>query len=187
MMRGTRHTDVARARMSRAVRASWKKRARKPRGLGLRELRERSKPGECPFCGDPIPPRTPGRGGRTLTHCGDEVCFAAYNRFWRRDQIETRREAETRARRARRAKFKRTAGVFATALALLFFVACGPPEPPYFTGTLGEPCPGYGRSACDVERKITVSCNTDDGGVWEFERQTCGFGASVPEQDGGAP
>lgn len=54
--------------------------------IGLAEMRARSKPGECPFCGDPIPPREQQVGRRALTHCGDEVCASAYHRYWRRDQ-----------------------------------------------------------------------------------------------------
>lgn len=59
---------------------------------------------------------------------------------------------------------------------LLLACACGPAasvEADYFTATLGEPCPGFGRSACDPAAKSTVHCNTDDGGVWEFAHYGC--------------
>lgn len=55
-------------------------------GIGLNELRRRSKPGECPFCGDPIPAKKPGQRGRRRKLCGDPACRTAYFRLWRRDE-----------------------------------------------------------------------------------------------------
>lgn len=68
------------------------------------------------------------------------------------------------------------------ALILLLLAACGAPaEKPYFTATSGEPCPGYGRSACDEAQRSTVYCTTDDAGVWEFAHYGCfELGVSAP-------
>ena len=74
----------------------------------------------------------------------------------------------------------------------LLFVACGPPELPYFTGRVGEPCPGYNRVSCDLDRPTCVLyCLSDDAGVWETghcEPTRCGAGLSTNTyQDAGTP
>ena len=53
-------------------------------GPGLERMRKATPPGLCPFCLDPLPPKTPGT--RDRAHCGDPVCLAAYNRCYRRDR-----------------------------------------------------------------------------------------------------
>lgn len=50
--------------------------------MGLKELIARSKPDECPFCGEP---RGRGPSGRLRRDCGDEICVAAYHVYWKRD------------------------------------------------------------------------------------------------------
>ena len=56
-------------------------------GLGLRALLAASKPGECPFCGDP---RAAQVSKPNLT-CGDEICKAAYHVYYGRDRIRPKR------------------------------------------------------------------------------------------------
>lgn len=51
------------------------------RRMGLRELIARSKPTECPFCGEP---RAAKRTKPHLT-CGAPECATAYQRLWKRD------------------------------------------------------------------------------------------------------
>jgi hypothetical protein len=60
-------------------------------GLGLKELIRRSKPDECPFCGEPriLKPRS-----RTILQltCGDAICRAACCFYWWRDERERLRK-----------------------------------------------------------------------------------------------
>ncbi len=70
--------------------------------LGLKELVARSKPDECPFCGDP---RAQGVTKPHLT-CGDEVCKSAYQTYYGRDR---RRTPLTQAQKDRNNKLKRAA------------------------------------------------------------------------------
>lgn len=51
--------------------------------IGLKELRARTKPGECPFCGDPI---GKSAGRRPLKYCGNEICKTAYSRYYNADR-----------------------------------------------------------------------------------------------------
>ena len=71
---------------------------------GLRQLAAAAKPGECLFCGEPAKPRKEGDPGRPtqlakpgfyLT-CGDDVCDAAYNASWKRDQYRDKTSAYRR-------------------------------------------------------------------------------------------
>lgn len=58
---------------------------------GLQVMRETAKPGTCPFCGDPVKPRTRG-AGRPPSTCGDDVCtITAYNRYYQRDHRRMKR------------------------------------------------------------------------------------------------
>lgn len=52
-----------------------------PSRIGLRELRAAARPGECPFCGDPIKVAK----GKKFLYCGDKECFLAYHRYYKRD------------------------------------------------------------------------------------------------------
>ena len=61
-----------------------------PSRIGLRELRAAAKPGECPFCGDPIPTVKAGKG---YLYCGDKECFIAYHRYYKRDIRQSSRRA----------------------------------------------------------------------------------------------
>lgn len=62
--------------------------------LGLKEMRARSKPGECIACGDDAIPLSSDpalvakrRTGRTHQDtCGAPECQVAWFRFWRRDE-----------------------------------------------------------------------------------------------------
>ena len=54
-----------------------------PFRAGLREMKAAAKPGECPFCGDPLKANPKGRKSHT---CGDDVCRTAWMRCWKRDQ-----------------------------------------------------------------------------------------------------
>lgn len=66
--------------------------------LGLRELIRRTPRGECPFCGDPCERKVSDKKRNTpgarphfydpdfFMTCGDEVCLAAYHRFYKRDE-----------------------------------------------------------------------------------------------------
>lgn len=54
-------------------------------GLGLFGLRLRSRPGECPFCGDPIAPRVTAAGRAPLT-CKAPECDRAYYQFYGRSR-----------------------------------------------------------------------------------------------------
>ena len=58
-------------------------------GIGLTELVERSRPDECPFCGEP---RMANPTGRKALTCGDEVCRRAYHRYYGRTR---RREVKS--------------------------------------------------------------------------------------------
>lgn len=73
---------------AKAVRFDFKphKGPRAGTGLGLQELIERSKPGECPLCGEPTMPKwkKPKKTHRLL--CGDEVCVRAYQIYYGRDR-----------------------------------------------------------------------------------------------------
>ena len=51
--------------------------------LGLAELVARSRPDECPFCGEP---RAASPSKPNLT-CGDEVCKRAYRIYYGRDRV----------------------------------------------------------------------------------------------------
>jgi hypothetical protein len=51
--------------------------------IGLKELRARTEPGECPFCGDSIPDNAKGR---KLKYCGDSICRSAYFRYYNADR-----------------------------------------------------------------------------------------------------
>lgn len=69
------------------------------KGLGLKEMVARSRPDECPFCGEP-------RAEATTKHhltCGDEVCTTAYQRYYARDRRTSpaERSAANARRRAR--------------------------------------------------------------------------------------
>lgn len=80
--------------------------------LGLKELISRSKPDECPFCGEPKRPRSdnPDSARRRETDfyitCGDEICKKAYHIFYGRDRRNAmtpeQREAENRRKRISR-------------------------------------------------------------------------------------
>lgn len=54
-------------------------------GLGLEELRRRTPPGVCPFCGSPAAVKRSSSAKLALT-CGDEVCLVAYWRLDKRDR-----------------------------------------------------------------------------------------------------
>lgn len=64
--------------------------APRQKGLGLQELIARSKPGECPLCGEPTMPivapkwKKPKKTHRLL--CGDEACVRAYHIYYGRDR-----------------------------------------------------------------------------------------------------
>jgi hypothetical protein len=70
-------------------------------GPGLEQMLAAAKPGECPFCGDPVKVR----GKKPLLTCGDEVCWKAYNRGYQRDlRRHQRRILEEYAERRRSEK-----------------------------------------------------------------------------------
>lgn len=66
-------------------------------GMGLAELRARSAPGTCPFCGESRA-KYRGRGRYPLT-CGAPECRTAYHRCWRRDARAALRATEATLRR----------------------------------------------------------------------------------------
>lgn len=70
----------AHAQQSEVMRRHW---AHVDRGPGLRELVDASSPGECPLCGSP---RAQNPRGRKSLTCGDEICRAAYHRYYARDR-----------------------------------------------------------------------------------------------------
>ena len=88
MKLGSHHTAESRKRCSEA---QLKRFGVHGVGLGLAELRERTAENECPFCGDPIAVRI-GKNGRPPMSCGDEICRAAYHRFYARDRRRKERE-----------------------------------------------------------------------------------------------
>ena len=59
--------------------------------LGLRELIRRSKPDECPFCGDPRALKT-GSKTKYQISCGDEICKAAYHHYYWVDLVADRKK-----------------------------------------------------------------------------------------------
>lgn len=77
---GKQHSPETRARMSAAQRARTRQHTA---GMGLAELRAKTPPGECPFCGEPIQQEHITKKHQT---CGDEICRSAYHRFYKRDQ-----------------------------------------------------------------------------------------------------
>jgi hypothetical protein len=72
--------------------------------LGLKELIRRSKPDECPFCGEPRALK-PKSTDKYQISCGDEICKLAYIRYWRRDEQERlRKKREEQAEYAKTPK-----------------------------------------------------------------------------------
>jgi uncharacterized Zn finger protein (UPF0148 family) len=71
--------------------------------MGLAELRARSRPDECPFCGYPKAQRA-GKVGRPPLTCGEPECRTAYQRHYKRDErtARFRREENARQRVSRR-------------------------------------------------------------------------------------
>ena len=84
---GYRYTEEQRRRQSEGRRAAW---AKVQRGPGLERLREASAPGECPFCGDPVPASDSGKPPKS---CGEPECEAAYFRYYQRDRRAKQRAA----------------------------------------------------------------------------------------------
>lgn len=67
----------------------------RPAGIGLTELKARAVLGECPFCGEPLAKRQGSRGAPPVT-CGDDICKAAYKRYWNRDRARGLRQRASR-------------------------------------------------------------------------------------------
>jgi hypothetical protein len=92
---GWHHTPEARTRISEGQKR--RNATRPPPGPGLAQLRAESKPGECICCGDPALAKSTNpaalrrrvRKSGWQDTCGDEVCRAAWFRYWRRDQRAT--------------------------------------------------------------------------------------------------
>lgn len=83
--------------------------------IGLRELVRRTPRGECPFCGDPcerkVAEKKPKLKRNARPHffdpdffltCGDEVCLAAYHRYYKRDERHPEKVPKRKISRAER-------------------------------------------------------------------------------------
>lgn len=59
--------------------------------IGAEALADRTAPGVCPYCGDPLAVRRPG--AKFPRTCGDEVCLSARMRYYQRDCRQRKRAA----------------------------------------------------------------------------------------------
>lgn len=72
--------------------------------LGLKELISRSKPDECPFCGE----SRARQGTKPPLTCGDEICRRAYHVFYGRDRrSKLTQEQKDERNRKRREMYRR--------------------------------------------------------------------------------
>jgi len=57
---------------------------------GLKQMREATPEGLCPFCLDPLPPKKT----KPPKHCLDSICATAYQRTYMRDRRRAKRASK---------------------------------------------------------------------------------------------